>query len=145
MQIPFAFGYPGNIQTPSKITLHNLVACLLPNFHSITIKQKVHILNDVPCGFCVTTDENLLASVISTLMVSLSGKSRNSCIKITAKRYRNIILLHMKDTYNRHVSISSNAWEELNPLAKKLGGCIVTNQADSAAITLSFRCLSNIQ
>ena len=141
MQTLFAFGYPGKVQAAAKITLHTLVDCLLPGFRSVSLKQKVHILNDVPGGFYFTTDETLLSALISKLFSLIIGSSNNSCIKVTAVRYRNIILLHLKDT-NKFNWTPDSTWEQLNPLAEKLGGCIVANPADRASVTFSFRCLS---
>jgi|SRR5688572_6287348 len=142
MKTPFAFGYyPGKVQAAANITLHSLVACLLPGFRSVALKQKVHILNDVPAGFCVTTDETLLSTLIRKLFSSIIDRSNNSCITVTAKRYRNIILIHLKDT-NKFNWTPDSTWEQLNPLAEKLGGCIVANPADRASVTFSFRCLS---
>ena len=90
MKIPFSFGYPGELKTDSNITLHKLVVCMLPGEKQVAVMQKCFTLNDVPCGFYETTDENMRAIEINSLFEPVIRTTRDSCIKITAKRFNNI-------------------------------------------------------
>lgn len=127
---------------PEITALEDLVNRLLPRFQQAASGQNSYFINDIPAGFYIDADENLLATVISCLLGSMAKRSRNSCVRITAKRYNNIVLLRLKDANNKTAdAIRYNDWRKVKPLAEKLGGCILAGAGwyDSLTVTLTFR------
>ncbi|MFI5133907.1 MAG: hypothetical protein ACHQEB_06195 [Chitinophagales bacterium] len=143
MEVQFTFGDPKTqIRT---IALDRMVTRLLPRFQPAAVRQKSFIINDVPPDFYVDTDKEILAAAISSLFVSFISRTHNSCIRVTAKRYNNIVLLRLKDANTGFTSVSDYNWQEARSLAAKLGGCVIIDDMyqKSATITLSFRCEAN--
>lgn len=150
MEIQFT-SYTSEINVPedestSSIGLDKMIAKLISRFQPFSVLNGSFIINDVPAGFYVDADKNLLATVISHLFSAMISKTKNSCIRISAKRYNNIILLRMSDTTGFIHSINTHHWYEMRSMAEKLGGCIIIDdiRKKQSNITLSFRCLANV-
>src|SRR5580765_7001445 len=82
-----------NRKTESQtISVKCLVTQLLSQFQPLAVTHKSFIINDVPADFYATADKNNLTAVISSLLNSIISRSSGSCIRLSAKRYNNIIL-----------------------------------------------------
>src|SRR5258706_16054001 len=144
MKVQFTIGYIDEVPVKT-ICLNRLVARLLVSFQPVAVLQKSFIVNDIPAGFQVNADKGDLLSVISYLLSSVIRKSPNSCIRVSAKRYNNIVLLRLKETNTNinHTRTFEYNWQQVNHFAEKLGGCIVVNELlkTSPTVTFSFRSL----
>ena len=92
--------------------------------------------------FFVHASKKDLEMAISSLLNSVVSRSRNGCIRVTASRYNDIIVIRVKDSCS--ISLPDYYdWQKLNVLAEKLGGCVLENNKSSknAAITFRFQCL----
>ena len=127
------------------IALHKMISHLLCHFQKKAVLQQSFLVNDVSQDFYVSTDKNTLAKAISHLFNSLIPKTRNSCIRVSAKRYSNIILLRISNTNGAIGMINNNCWHEIKIMADWLGGCILMDEVRQkpSNITFSFRCLAN--
>ena len=127
------------------VALNKMVSRLLYAFQPAAVQHNSFFVNEVPVNFTVNADRNMLAAVISGLLNSVAGKTKNSCIHLGAKRYSNIILFRLQNLNadgNGHFEYN---WREINPLVEKLGGCITIGEANrrSSSITFSFRSLAD--
>ena len=127
------------------ISVKCLVTQLLSQLQPLAVTHKSFIINDVPADFYATADKNNLTVVISSLLSSIISRSRSSCIRLSAKRYNNIILFQLRDSNVEFTHTPHHDWQEINMLAKKLGGCIIEDdiRKKHRIITFSFRSLSN--
>jgi len=127
------------------ICLNSLVEQLVSQFQSLALRQGSFVVNNVAADFYVSTDKNNLATVISSLLSSVISGGRDSCIRVSAKRFNNIILFHLQDSNSAFTKDADRDWHEVNMLAGKLGGCIIEDEVRKkhATITFSFRSLAN--
>src|SRR5580765_295170 len=96
MDLQFSLSNP---KTASQtISVKCLVAQLLILFQPLAVTHKSIIVNDVPADLYATADKNNLTLLITSLLNSIIGRSRNSCIRISAKRYISIILFRLSDS-----------------------------------------------
>jgi len=115
------------------VQLRQLAGKLIAGIQPAAVRQNSFIINEISPAIMVTTDENLLASVINNLLAVIVSRNKNSCIRITAKPFRNVVLLHIKDQNRSVKETTINDFDELQPLAAMVGGCItICNQSDRA-------------
>lgn len=141
----YSFGSGQSQPSSESIPLSRMVSQLVSRFQPFAVMRQSLIVNDIPKGFYVDTDENILATVIGHLFNTVIANTKSSCIRISAKRYGNIILIRISDPNGKMQSLSNQDWHALKAMAEKLGGCIIEDdiRRNSANITFSFRCLSN--
>ena len=122
------------------ISLQKLMKQLLHSFQPAAEGNKSFLLNDVPGDFYVKADENKLATTIRSLLNKVISRSTGSCIRLSAKKYNNVILLYVKETTINGRILSSYELTEVQTLAEKMGGCITVNQyrRNATTLTLSF-------
>jgi hypothetical protein len=101
---------------------------LLSEFQPKAVKHRSFIVNDVPEDLYVYAHKNNPVMIISSLLNSIISRSRRSCIRLSAKRYHDIILFRLKDSTTAFTHISNHDWQEVNMLAKKLDGCVIENE-----------------
>ncbi|MBC7949347.1 MAG: HAMP domain-containing histidine kinase [Chitinophagaceae bacterium] len=126
---------PGSTFTSS---LHSLVSTISDSLQPATQRNKSFILNDVPEDIYMGVDEDMVASVLSGLLNIVISHSANSCIRITAKSYSDVVLLHVKDDgCVNYDSISQNL-TRMQALAEKLGGFVGFTSYRNKLTTIAF-------
>lgn len=120
------------------ITLNELANNLSAGFLPVARSNKSIIVNDIPEDLFIDTDIELVASIFAGLLAAVVKNAKESYIRLSAKVYGNVILLHIKDHNNFNYSPVENKVKQLLPLAEKLGGSVsVTSQRNNVA-TFAF-------
>ena len=122
------------------VSLHQLVDQLTASLLPRTTKQRSFIVNDVQREMLVSTDKNILATVISNLLNTTLAHTQSNCIRISAKLFGNIVLLQVKDTDNRHDEAITGSLPQVEYLAEKIGGCVTltSNKLKGTTVVFSF-------
>ncbi len=129
--------------TQKPVALHHLVDELLISLLPQTIRRKSFIVNDVKQEMLLSTDENILATVLSNLLDTTISHTQNNCIRVSAKFFGNITLIHVKDNDNRHDGAITNCMYQVEQLAEKLGGCITISNNKVNGTTVAFSIFNN--
>lgn len=119
-------------------TLHNLVNNVTSSYSPAAQRNSSYIINDIPEEISIIPNEDLLASVLSGLMNIVLSHTQNSCIRITAKAYGNVVLMHVKDDgCVNYDSISQNL-SGIQYMAEKLGGYVGFTSYRNKLTTIAF-------
>ena len=110
----------GAISTPK--TIHQLVRLIAANALPSAARNNSFIVNEVPESFMIIADENILATVLSRLLYSLVNHGENSCIRVTAKEYDDIIFVQMKSSRGLNNDAIDNDLQQAQSYAKKMNG-----------------------
>ena len=124
--------------TDQKISLNQLLSKLLPGFQQLAVDRKSFFINDVPRNILVNTDNNIVASVLADLLRIVSSKADNSCIRISAKSFHDVILIHVKDNNGCNNYVLDANFFQVQPLADKIGGFIDVTSQRKKATTIAF-------
>ena len=120
------------------ITLSEVANNLTDGFLPLARNNKSVIVNDIPEDLFIDTDIELVASIFAGLLAAVVKNAKESYIRLSAKLYGNVILLHIKDHNNFNYSPVENKVQQLLPLAEKIGGSVsVTSQRNNVA-TFAF-------
>jgi|SRR3982751_4142380 hypothetical protein len=122
------------------ITLSELANNLSAGFLSLARTNKSVIINDIPEDLFIDTDIELVASIFAGLLAAVVKNAKESYIRLSAKVYGNVILLHIKDHNNFNYSPVENKVRQLLPLAEKIGGsvCVTSQRNNVATFAFSF-------
>jgi hypothetical protein len=120
------------------ITLGEIANNLSSGFLPLARTNKSVIVNDIPEDLFIDTDFELVASIFAGLLATVVKNAKESYIRLSAKVYGNVVLLHIKDHNNFNYSPVENKVQQLLPLAEKIGGSVsVTSQRNNVA-TFAF-------
>src|SRR5690242_11489017 len=122
------------------ITLSELTNNLSSGFLPLARTNRSVIVNDIPEDLFIDTDIELVASILAGLLAAVVKNAKESYIRLSAKVYGNVILLHIKDHNNFNYSPVENKVKQLLPLAEKIGGsvCVTSQRNNVATFAFSF-------
>jgi hypothetical protein len=133
--VPMTYSLPVSESWP---TLRRLADRLMHSFHAIAGRNKSYFVNDIPDQLYIDTNSEIIASILSGLLAAVVNNAKESCIRISAKIYGNVILVHVKDYNSINYYPVENGLQELQSLAEQVGGCVsVTSQRHNIA-TFAF-------
>src|SRR5664279_2210757 len=106
------------------IPLHHLVNQLVISLLPKASMLRSFIVNDVCRQIRVNTDQNILASVLGSVLYHSLLFSGDDCIHISAKSFGMVTLVHVRNSNWENEKLISERLSQIRPLAEKLGGCI---------------------
>jgi len=129
---------PATQAKPVTNSLYNIVTLIAGSMEHTANDNKSFIINDVPEDIVIDTDEQLLASVLSNLMSEVIMHTRDGCIRITAKLFRNVVLLHVKNDGSLNYDSVSQKMTKMQAQAEKLGGFVGFTSYRNKLTTIAF-------
>jgi|SRR5882724_10541700 len=123
----------------TKKTLDQLVSLLAAGSLPTAVRRKSFIVNDVPHALSITTDENMLATVLGSILHTVVCHTENSCIRIAANVYDKIVQVSMQDSSNCFNSdVVANELQQVQALAEKMGGYLSMNSKLQKVTSIAF-------
>lgn len=119
-------------------TLYDLVEDIIKSSLPIALRNHNLIVNEIPEYLPVKTDRNILSSIIYGVVNSVMMHSKNSYIRITAKVYSDIVLVHVKDFNVMLTQGQYYGLQNLHALAKRIGGFIGITSYRHHETTIAF-------
>lgn len=123
---------------PVPKSLHQLVRLIATNALPSASRNNSFIVNEVPEGYQIIADENILATVLSRIMYSLVNHSVQCCIRISAKEYDDIIFVYMKNTRGFDHEVIDLDLQQVQSYAKKMNGNIGLSKDDDKITGIVF-------
>ena len=123
---------------PHAKSLDELVSLLASSALPAAVRKKSFIVNDVPEKLNIATDENMLASVLSSLLNTVVSHADNSCIRIGADIEGNNVLVNVKESSNKYHSVDADL-QQLQNLAQKMNGYVTVSDRLEKNVTIAFR------
>ena len=128
--------HPVDVFVPT--SLHHLVNRLSESLETAARNNKSLILNNVPEDICSELNVNMVASVLSRLMNIVILHTENSCIRISAKTFGNVVLIHVKDDGCLNYDSISHNLAEIQSQAEKIGGFVGFTSYRNKLTTIAF-------
>jgi hypothetical protein len=122
------------------IALQSLVSHLVAGIVPVAVRGRNFLVNDIPQGLMLQADITTVTAVLKNLFTSFVPYVQNSCIRINAKMYGNVILIQIRD----HTGINSYFVEQhltdCQPMAAAIGGYvgITSHRENETTIVFSF-------
>jgi hypothetical protein len=117
--------------------LRHVADQLVSTFLPLAARNKSLFVNEIPENITIGNNPELVASVLGGLISSVVSNTRNSCIRLSAKVYSQVVLLHVKDcsSYSHPVE---HRLKQLQPIAEKIGGVVSITSQRMNMITFAF-------
>lgn len=120
--------------------LHEVVNSLVTSFNVVATTNKNFFVNEIPGHLQLATDPQMIASVLSGLLSSVVSYTKDSCIRLSAKIYGNVVLVQVKDSTGCNSNVIASQVQKLQPLAERMRGSVgITSQRNNiTTITFGF-------
>jgi hypothetical protein len=82
------------------ISLRKVVSRFVSSLSHSAAVNKVILLNQVSSEFRLPDEQVKVISVIKELLATMASNARDTCISVTAEKYRDIIILKFEDQNN---------------------------------------------
>lgn len=124
----------------NQLQLQRLVNALINMRLEILVKKQSFFVNDVQDWLPLKANKKVVTNVLDFLLRNVLHETSNSCIRITAKEYSQVILIHIDDMHERDYSTDSIISDQILVEAKKIGGIveITRQQKNHTVIAFSF-------
>jgi hypothetical protein len=120
------------------ITLSQMAKNLTGSFSLSARENQSIIVNDIPEDLFIDTDPELVASVLGGVLSAVIKNAKESYIRLSAKLYGNVILVHIKDYNNFNYCPVENKLRQLSPIAEKIGGSVSVTSQRNNVTTFAF-------
>jgi hypothetical protein len=84
------------------LNLNELSGRLIQSFLPVAVCRQNLLVNEVPADIYIDADRDLAASVLSGLIQPMITQTTNSCIRLSAKIFDNLVLLNVTDGSGHH-------------------------------------------
>lgn len=130
--------------TQNHVALHLMVNRISASSLPSATRKNSFIINDVPADLQTSTDENMLATIFGSLLNTVITHTENCCIRISAKVYGKVVLLHLKETHRLNSPAFAGNIRQLQQLAEKIGGTVSVSNNRNEATTIVFSFINNL-
>lgn len=131
-------------ESPNYMELYSVVNKITTGFIPTAVKKHSLIVNDVPKELAVNINESVLATVFGNLLQTVISHTANACIRISARLYGKVILLHLKETHPSDNPVFSGNLRPAQQLAEKIGGTISISSDRGQITTIVFSFINNV-
>jgi len=123
---------------PGKPSLHTLIGQLITRYIPAAKHNQNHFRNEVPYELPVAVNEEMLLSILDGVLSAVISQARNSLIRVLAKTYGDVVLIHVKDhnSYNSYAVASGLA--RVQALAERMGGYLDITSQRQKEMTIAF-------
>ncbi|HEX7902780.1 MAG TPA: hypothetical protein VF487_02795 [Chitinophagaceae bacterium] len=121
-------------------SLHGMINLLSVSNMPSAIRHRSILINEIPSEILVNADEQKLAAVLGMLLHTVIDHTNDSCIRISAKAYGNVMLVHIKENIHPYGQTFNCKIKEAQKLAEKIGGnvTVTSYRNDVTTVVLSF-------
>ena len=127
------------------VSLHKLVEKVTESLAPAACRNKSHIINNVSEEIFLEICEDKVASILSRLLNIVLNHSENSCVRISAKTFNHIVLLHLKDDGCVNYDSISYSLTDMQKQAEKIGGFVGFTSYRNKLTTIAFSFTNNEQ
>lgn len=85
--------HPGPESSYNFSGLYQLTDCLVNTLQPKATSNKSFFINEIPEQLPLAADRQMLASVLGGLLSAIAYNTKDSCIRLTAKTYGNVVLV----------------------------------------------------
>jgi len=131
---------PGKPQTGH---LKTLVDQILYSLLAGSVKRRNLVINDVPIGLPMATDENFMALILGNLLSDVICHTENDCIRINAFQNGLLAVISIKNntiTYDKSFIL---CMQTLQLTAQRMGGVIKIDKNEGSGTILAVSFASN--
>ncbi len=121
-----------------ELSLQHIVQSLVVNYHTAAVSQNSFFVNEVPATLAIAADKGTLTDLLGNIFSLVANYCRDTCIKISAKAYHDVIVMHIKDTSTFNNYVLTSQLQNLQTGADKIGGFLEITSQRKKETTIAF-------
>lgn len=129
-------GYDGIFDAGTSLQL--LVNRLVSNSTDTALRNKIHVVNEVPGDIQLIADKAKFLPIIDELLTTVVANGRNSQVHINADRFRDIIILNIQDRNNYNGYALAFSIMSIESQVNEAGGSLIIDGKQKKIATISF-------
>lgn len=120
--------------------LHQLTGRLINNFLPVAVSNHSFFINDIPADLPVSCNQECITSVINSLLSTVVNHVKNTCIRLSARKYGYAIVLEIQESGSVNTYDMATGLQQVYSLAGKIGGnlSIGIRRPEITTITFSY-------
>jgi hypothetical protein len=118
--------------------LHSLVDRVTTNFLPAADRHYNYFINEIPRDLSIEYNLQWVASVINGMISSAIGSIKNTCIRISARKFGHVLVLELREAGRANPTTDGAQLKEIQSLAEKIGGCLYVGVPEEERIMMSF-------
>ena len=122
------------------VSLYDLIDNTVRSSLPFALRNHNLILNEISSGFMVHCEKQTLSNIIGQILNAIMELSKSSYIRISAKRYHEIVLVHFKDFNILNKTQAPYKLQPVQKMAAEMDGYvgITSYRQYETTIALSF-------
>lgn len=126
--------------------LHTMVAACMQDCMTNGLLKSPRVLNEIPDDLLIYNNPCTVGQVIKHVLHSILPHSQQHLIRITAKTYSDVVLIHFRDSDGLDETSIRPSLNEMKDLVEELGGFldITSHRPSETTIAFSFPNLPDI-
>ncbi|WP_276503189.1 hypothetical protein [Terrimonas pollutisoli] len=118
--------------------IHEVADRLVKSFLPEAVSNQNFFINDIPTTLQFREESPVAVSVLGGLLSAIATCAKNSCIRLTAKLYGNIVFIHVKNSNGFNSHIIQGRLQQLQVLAGKTKGAVGFTSHQNAVTSVTF-------
>lgn len=129
-----------NQQPNNSITLERLVNALINVKLETVVRKQSFFINEVQGNVPLNADRHVVTNVLECLIQNVLNETQSSCIRISAKEYSQVLLIHIYDNHETDYGTKNVVSDKVRVEANKIGGFVgvTRHQKNQTVIAFSF-------
>jgi hypothetical protein len=115
------FNTPG-VQAQPKTDLHKIADYIIKLMLPAAVNRGSFIINDIPGESYLEADKDLVAIVLSNLLLNTISSSSDGCIRVSSHQENGETFVTVKDNNSDCSRYISGKMAKVQPIVKKMGG-----------------------
>ena len=127
-----------NKQSGNTASLHMLLDDLVGELPGLIRENHIAVKNEIPAELRTQTDPEAYLPLVSELLNTVMSNARDTCISISAERYRDVLTVRVVDRNNYNGYALDFGLMSVGRLAREIGGDVVVDGVQKRVATISL-------
>lgn len=119
-------------------TLKQMTSRVAGTYLPVAVRNCSFFMNDIPDHMPVEHNREWVSSIISGLLSAVVTHARDTCIRLTARKYGHVIVLEIQESGCISTYAMACGLQDVQSLAEKIGGCLTISINREKTTTISF-------
>jgi glucose-6-phosphate-specific signal transduction histidine kinase len=119
-------------------TLSQLVGRIAGDYLPMAVRNKSFFVNEVPVDMPVDHNREWIASVISGLLSAVVMHAKDTCIRLSARKYGHVMVLEIQESGCISSYAMACGLQDVQSLAEKIGGSLSISIQKPASTRIAF-------
>jgi hypothetical protein len=135
-----------NLHNPAHgpLELRTIISRLATATIPYAVQKQSFLVNEVSPGLKVNADEHMLAAVFGSLLNTVISCSSDCCIRISAKLYGRVALIHLKENPGINNFHARRKLKEVQQLAEMFGGTVSIGNGEDGSTSIVFSFINHL-